>query len=62
VIQGDSLWVHGGLDSSGQHLQDLWRLDLHTWQWQQLEGKVGFPSRSSSHVHAVAVALLPVVG
>lgn len=40
VILGDSLWVHGGLDGSGQHLQDLWRLDLTSWQWQQLGGKV----------------------
>lgn len=63
VVQGDSLWVHGGLDSRGQHLQDLWRLDLHKWQWQQLEGKVRLQAYEATciqtllHLPVVAVAL-----
>jgi hypothetical protein len=41
VIMGGSLWVSGGLDSSGVHLADLWRCDLASWQWQQLGAQVG---------------------
>jgi hypothetical protein len=43
------MWVHGGLDSSGCHLDDLWRLDLNTWQWQQLGGKVSTNNTVQQH-------------
>lgn len=36
VVMDSKLWVHGGLDSNGRHLQDLWQLDLKTWRWRQL--------------------------
>lgn len=49
VIMGGSLWVQGGLDSSGQHLPDLWRCDLGSWQWQQLGAKVG-PAENKEQV------------
>lgn len=50
AVLGGSLWVHGGLDSSGCHLADLWRQDLTTWQWQQLGGKMGDTTQGSAAV------------
>jgi hypothetical protein len=50
VVLGDGLWVHGGLGSRGQHLDDLWRLDLHSWQWQHLAGQVGSLQSSFENV------------
>jgi hypothetical protein len=46
VLLGDCLFVHGGLDGAGDHLSDLWQLDLHTWVWRQLS--VGVPQQGSA--------------
>eukprot|EP00879_Flechtneria_rotunda_P015907 GHRR01016635.1.p1 GENE.GHRR01016635.1~~GHRR01016635.1.p1 ORF type:complete len:1115 (+),score=388.60 GHRR01016635.1:222-3566(+) len=35
ALSGHQLFVHGGVDSHGIHLRDLWCLDMKTWTWQQ---------------------------
>ena len=33
--------VHGGVSGGGQHLGDVWSLELATWTWTRVECKVG---------------------
>ena len=39
--RGQRMLVHGGVSSSGQHLGDVWSLELDTWTWTRVECKVG---------------------
>jgi hypothetical protein len=46
VVVGDHLWLIGGWDpqeagTGGVFLNDVWRLDLRSYAWEQVEVQVG---------------------
>eukprot|EP00198_Chlamydomonas_reinhardtii_P005763 XP_001695099.1 predicted protein [Chlamydomonas reinhardtii] len=55
AVLGGGLWLVGGWDPSAPpdganptaaFLNDVWRLDLRTWAWQQVEGSAAQPARA----------------
>lgn len=41
ALLGHKLYVHGGRDANGDHLADLWCLDMEMWTWTLLCAGVG---------------------
>ena len=49
VVYNECLYVFGGSDEEGVKLNDLWKLDLNTFRWEQVQCKGKIPSGRSGH-------------
>ncbi|CAN1195402.1 Acyl-CoA-binding domain-containing protein 4 [Linum perenne] len=57
VIQ-DKMYIHGG-NHNGRYLNDLHVLDLRSWTWSKVEGKVGAEESASALAPCAGHSLIP---
>ena len=50
VYDGSRLWVHGGVDTSGAAVDDLWSLDTTTWTWTEHTVTTAGPVARADHM------------
>ncbi|OMJ77866.1 hypothetical protein SteCoe_22467 [Stentor coeruleus] len=49
IIYRDHMYIFGGTSDEGEKLNDLWRLDLRTYAWENVVGIGNVPSGRSGH-------------
>ena len=43
------MFIFGGCSQKNEKLNDLWRLDLHTWLWKEMQVSENIPLPRSGH-------------
>jgi len=62
VVYKDALYVFGGADEEGEKLNDFWKLDLRTYQWEQIQARGSAPTGRSGHSAVIYKDLMVVFG
>ena len=50
TFDGDRLWIHGGMDSSGTTMSSLWSLDPTSWTWTDHTTEGDGPAPRADHL------------
>ena len=64
VVAGQHLWLIGGWDpgckkDGGEILSDVWRLDLQTWEWKEMQPKASCDALYLHDLTPTVCLLLP---
>ena len=64
VVAGQHLWLIGGWDpgfkkDGGEILSDVWRLDLQTWEWKEMQPKASSDAPDPHGLAPTLCLLLP---
>lgn len=62
VVYKDHMIIFGGTNDEGEKMNDLWKLDLRTYVWEEIVGNGDKPSSRSGHSAVVYTDLMIVFG
>lgn len=62
IVYKDHMYIFGGTNDEGEKMNDLWKLDLRTYAWEEIASTGEVPSSRSGHSAVVHTDLMIVFG